>query len=108
MSLQPRRDWPIPDSSFEHAVKKGLALAKYQIISDPLRNKPHGQKTQELTAERHYSLVDNAQSKNRGSKQPRSVEKQCLFQAEVLQDIVESAGEAANHGLKTADEAALD
>ena len=37
--------------------------------------------------------------------QPESLEKRCLFRAEVLQDIAESAGKAANHGLKTVDEA---
>ena len=37
------------------------------------------QKGQELAAERHYSLVGNVQSKNRGSMQPESLEKRCLF-----------------------------
>ena len=65
------------------------------------------QKTQESAAERHYSLVDYVQSKDRGSMQPKSVEKRCLFQAELLQEIAESAGKA-NHGLKTVDEAAAE
>ena len=37
--------------------------------------------------------------------QPKSLEKRCLFRAEVLQDIAESAG---NNGLKTVDEAATE
>ena len=31
-----------------------------------------------------------------------------MFRAEVLQDIAKSAGKAANHGLKTVDEAAAE
>ena len=62
------------------------------------------QKAQELAAERHYSLVSNIQSNNRGSIQPESLEKRCLFRAEVLQGIAESA-DSVNHGLQTVDEA---
>ena len=63
------------------------------------------QKAQESAAERHYSLVANIQSKNKGKMQPKSLEKRCLFRAEVLQDIAESAG---NDGLRTVDEAAAE
>ena len=64
------------------------------------------QKAQESAAERHFSLVDNIQSKNRGKIQPESLEKRCLFRAEVLQEIAETAGNAGNHSLQTVDEAA--
>ena len=63
------------------------------------------QKAQESAAERHFSLVANVQSKSKGQMQPKSLEKRCLFRAEVLQDIAESAG---NDGLKTVDEAATE
>ena len=66
-----------------------------------------GQKAQELAAERHYSLVDYVQSKDPGSMQPQYVETRCLFRAELLQEIAESAGKV-NHGLKTVDEAAAE
>ena len=66
-----------------------------------------GQKAQESAAERHYSLVDYVQSKDQGRMQPQFAEKRCLFQAELLQEIAESAGKA-NHGLKTVDEAAAE
>ena len=66
-----------------------------------------GQKAQESAAERHYSLVDYVQSKDRGRMQPKSVERRCLFRAELLQEIAESASKA-NHGLKTVDEAATE
>ena len=65
-----------------------------------------GQKAQELTAERHYSLVDNVQSNNWGRMQPKSAEKRCLFKAGMLQEIAEYAGNATNDRLKTVDEAA--
>ena len=65
-----------------------------------------GQKAQESAAERHYSLVGEVQSDNRGRMQPKSAEKRCLFKAEVLQEIAEYAGNATNNGLKTVDEAA--
>ena len=58
---------------------------------------------QESAAERHYSLVSNIQSNNRGRIQPESLEKRCLFRAKVLQDIVDSA-DNVNHGLQTVDE----
>ena len=48
----------------------------------------------------------NVQSNNRGSMQRKSLKKRRLFQAEVLQDIAESAGKASNQSLKTANEAA--
>ena len=38
--------------------------------------------------------------------QRKSLKKRRLFQAEVLQDIAESAGKASNQSLKTANEAA--
>ena len=63
------------------------------------------QKAQESAAERHFSLTDNIQTKNRGSMQPGSLEKRCLFRSEVLQEIAECADEASNHGLQTVDEA---
>ena len=65
------------------------------------------QKAQESAAERHFSLTDNVQSKNRGSMAPESLEKRCLFRSEVLQEIAECAGQAqaSNHGLQTVDEA---
>jgi len=63
------------------------------------------QKAQESAAERHFSLTDNIQSKNRGSMGPASLEKRCLFRSEVLQEIAECAGEASNRGLQTVDEA---
>ena len=50
------------------------------------------QKTQELAAERHYSLVRNAKSKNNDSMQPKSVEKRCLFFEKMFQEIAENAG----------------
>ena len=65
-----------------------------------------GQKAQESAAERHYSLVGEVQSDNRGRMQPKSAEKRCLFKAEVLQEIAEYAGNATDNGLKTVDEAA--
>ena len=40
--------------------------------------------------------------------QPKSAERRCLFQAEVLQEIAESACKATNGGLKTVDEAAAE
>ena len=61
------------------------------------------QKAQESAAEQHYSLVSNIQINNRGRIQPESLEKRCLFRAEVLQDITESA-DSVNHGLQTVDE----
>ena len=63
------------------------------------------QKAQELAAERHYSLVANVQTKNKGPLQPKSMEKRCLFRAEVHQDIAECAGNMGNNGLMTVDEA---
>ena len=63
------------------------------------------QKAQESAGERHYSLVSNVQSNNRGSMQPESAEKRCLVRSEILQAIAESA-DGVNHGLQTADEAA--
>ena len=63
------------------------------------------QKAQESAAERHFSLTDNIQTKNRGSMQPGSLEKRCLFRSEGLQEIAECADEASNHGLQTVDEA---
>ena len=47
-----------------------------------------GQKAQESAAERYYSLVDNVQSKKKGSMRPKYVEKRCLFLTELLQDRV--------------------
>ena len=35
--------------------------------------------------------------------QPESLEERCFFCAEILQDIAESAGKAAKHGLNTVD-----
>ena len=61
------------------------------------------QKAQESAAERHFSLTDNIQSKNRGSMQPSSLEKRCIFRSELLQEIAECA-EASNHGLMTINE----
>ena len=66
-----------------------------------------GQKVQESAAERHYSLVGNVQSDNRGRMQLKSAEKRCLFRAEVLQEIAEYAGNVTNGGLKTVGEAAV-
>ena len=63
------------------------------------------QKAQESAAERYFSLTNNVQSKNRGSIQPGSLEKRCLFCSEVLQEIAECAGKATNHGLETVDDA---
>ena len=63
-----------------------------------------GQKAQESAAERHYILVGNVQSDNRGRIQPKSAEKQCLFRAEVLQEIAQYAVNATNGGLKTVDD----
>ena len=65
------------------------------------------QKSQESAAERHYSVVDNIQSKNRGKVQPKSVEKRCLFRSEVMQEIAEWAN-GVNQGLQTVDEAAAE
>ena len=61
-------------------------------------------------AERHYSLMANAQGENRDSSsmQPKYVEKRRLFRADVLQDTMKGAGNASNHGLKTVDEAAAE
>ena len=42
---------------------------------------------------------------NRGRMQPPSLEKRCLLRTEILQEI---AAGAANHGLKTVDEAAAE
>ena len=42
-----------------------------------------------------------------GEMQPKSAERRCLFQAEMLQGIAESAGKANNGKLKTADKAAV-
>ena len=39
--------------------------------------------------------------------QPKSVEKRCLFRAELLKEIAECAN-GVNHGLKTADEVAAE
>ena len=64
------------------------------------------QKAQESAAERHYSLTANIQSKNRGSMQPDSLGKRCLFRSEILQDIASFAGKENNHGLLTVDDAA--
>jgi len=63
-----------------------------------------GQKAQKLAAERHYILVGNVQSDNRGRIQPKSAENQCLFRAEVLQEIAQYAGNSTNDGLKTVDD----
>ena len=65
------------------------------------------QKAQESAAERHFSLTDNIQTKNKGSMQPKSLEKRCIFRSELLQEIAECAGQAqaSNHGLQTVDEA---
>ena len=41
-----------------------------------------------------------------GELQPKTAERRCLFQAEVLQEIAESAGKANNGKLKTVDKAA--
>jgi len=65
------------------------------------------QKAQESAAERHYSVVDNIQSKNRGRMQPKSVEKRCLFRSEVMQEIAEWAN-GVNQGLQTVNEAAAE
>ena len=65
-----------------------------------------GQKAQELTAERHYSLVDNVQSNNWGRMQPKSAEKRCLFRMEMLREIAGYAGNVTNDGLKTVNKAA--
>ena len=61
------------------------------------------QKGQESAAERHYSLTANIQSDNRGSINPGSLEKRCLFRSEILQEI---ETEANNQGLYTVDEVA--
>ena len=63
------------------------------------------QKSQESAAERHYSVVDNIQSKSRGKLRPDSVEKRCLFRSEAMQEIAEWAN-GVNQGLQTVDEAA--
>ena len=65
------------------------------------------QKAQESATERHFSLTDNIQTKNKGSMQPKSLEKRCIFRSELLQEIAECAGQAqaSNHGLQTVDEA---
>ena len=63
------------------------------------------QKAQELAAERHFSLTDHVQSKNRGKTNPGSLEKRCLFCSEVLQEIAECTAQATNHGLQTVDDA---
>ena len=47
-------------------------------------------------------------SNNRGRMQPKLAERPCLFRAEMLQEIVESAGKATNGGLKTVDEATVE
>ena len=49
--------------------------------------------------------MGNVQSKNRESMQPQSMEKRCLFRAEVLQEIAVLSN-ANNRGLQTVDEAA--
>ena len=52
---------------------------------------------------------ENVQSsKIKGKMQPKSVEKWCLFCAEVLQEIVENTANSANHGLKTVNKAAVE
>ena len=63
-----------------------------------------GQKAQESAAERHYSLLDNIQSKNQGRMRPKSVEKRSAFWTELLQEIAECAN-GVKHGLQTVDEA---
>ena len=65
------------------------------------------QKLQESAAERHYSVVDNIQSKNRGKLRPESVKKRCLFRLELMQEIAEWAN-GVNQGLQTVDEAAAE
>ena len=54
------------------------------------------------------ALLGNIQSKTKGKMRPKSVEKRCLFRAELLQEIAENAANIANHGLKTVDEAAAE
>ena len=66
-----------------------------------------GQKAQESAAERHYSLVDNIQSKNQGRMRSKSVEKRCLFWTELFQETAECAN-GVNHGLQTVDETAAE
>ena len=66
-----------------------------------------GQKAQESAAERHYSLLDNIQSKNQGSVRRKSAEKLCLFWTELFQEIAECAN-SVSHGVQTVDEAATE
>ena len=63
-----------------------------------------GLKTHTLAAERYYSLVDNAQSKRKGSMRPESVKERCLLRTELLQEIAECAN-SVNNGLQTVNEA---
>ena len=60
-----------------------------------------------MAAKRHYSLLDNIQSKYQGRMRPESVEKQCLVQTEMLQEIAECAN-GVNHGLQTVNKAAAE
>ena len=53
-------------------------------------------------------MVGNVQSDRRGSMQPKSAERRCLFRAEVLQEIADNAARVTNDGLKTVDEAAAE
>ena len=62
------------------------------------------QNAQEWAAERHYVLVGNVQSNNRGRIQPKSAEKRCLFRTEVLKEIAQYAANTTNNRLKTVDE----
>ena len=91
-----------PVISLRHPAKGGLWQRQFtkQFQLSAGRGRAQG-------AGRHYSLVDYVQSKDRGRMQPKSVERRCLFRAELLQEIAESAGKA-NHRLKTVDEAAAE
>ena len=56
---------------------------------------------------KHAWAMSLIQSKNKGRMQPKSVEKRCLFRAELLKEIAECAN-GVNHGLKTVDEVAAE
>ena len=89
-------DWWLGLQPPHDGVLKDLAKFAMRLL---------GQKGQESAAERHYSLTANVQTTNRGRLGPDSMEKRCLFRAEVLQEIA-VLGDPNNHGLQTVDEAA--
>ena len=109
-----RRSAPViylegPDHSFSGADWWFELDYSYDTELGDLRAFTHmkflGQKAQESASERYYSLVDNVQSKKKGSMRPKSVEKRCLFQIELLQEIVECAN-SVKDSLQTVDKAA--